>query len=34
LEWNYAATELWIGRLPRPAGAAPPSNAQPDGAKK
>jgi hypothetical protein len=19
LEWNYAATELWIGRLPRPA---------------
>jgi hypothetical protein len=18
LEWNYAATEMWIGRLPRP----------------
>ena len=34
LEWNYAATELWIGRLPRPASTAPPPNSQPDGAPK
>ena len=34
LEWNYAATELWIGRLPRPASTAPQPNSQPDGAQK
>jgi hypothetical protein len=28
LEWNYAATEIWIGRLPRP-GGPPPARAQP-----
>ena len=34
LEWHYAATGLWIGRLPRPASTAPPPNSQPDGTPK
>jgi hypothetical protein len=30
LEWHYAATNIWVGRLPRPAGTAPaPSPAAP-----
>ena len=34
LEWNYAATGLWIGRLPRPASAASQPKSTPDGAQK